>query len=82
MNKYINDTSNSNIINNDKYQLKNVIIHSGSSILGYYFSLVRDNKSEIWYECNDSKINNIDKNNFIKYTFEDEDDYSSEYVIL
>ena len=82
MSKYINDNSNSNIINKDKYQLKSVIIHSGISILGHYFSLIRDNKSDNWYECNDSKIEIIDKNKFIKYTFGEENDYSSADILF
>ena len=82
MSKYINDNSNSNIIIKDKYQLKSVIIHSGISILEHYFSLIRDNNSDNWYECNNSKIEIIDKNKFITYTFGEENNFISAYMLF
>ena len=41
-----------------------------------------DNKPENWFECNESKIDAIDKNIFIKNTFGDENNNVSRYMLF
>ena len=41
-------------INNDNYDLRAIVVHSGTPQGGHYFSLVKKNNQ--WYQCNDSRI--------------------------
>ena len=41
---------------NNIYNLISVIIHIGSIEEGHYYLLIKDRKTEIWYEFNDIEI--------------------------
>ena len=54
MNKYmISDNANKqNII----YKLKAIIIHTGESDVGHYYSFIKDNIDNCWYKFNDEHV--------------------------
>jgi len=41
---------------NTKYRLKGVVIHTGTSAGGHYYSLIRDSRSQKWYKFNDQSV--------------------------
>ena len=54
MNKYMipNNASKQNII----YKLKAIIIHTGESDVGHYYSFIKDNVDNCWYKFNDEHV--------------------------
>jgi ubiquitin C-terminal hydrolase len=48
-------------INNNNYELRAIVIHSGTPNGGHYYSII--NKNNKWYQCNDSHISDdvVDK---------------------
>ena len=56
---YLNDTNN---LNNDiiiEYNLKEIVIHEGIADIGYYYILIKDNKSENWIKLNKNLLNHM-----------------------
>jgi ubiquitin C-terminal hydrolase len=39
-----------------KYRLKGVVIHTGTSVGGHYYSLIRNNNAEGWLKFNDQNV--------------------------
>ena len=59
--KYTVDKDNEKIpLEYYDYELKGALIHSGQHQFGHYYSLVYDKKDKIFYEFNDTVINNVD----------------------
>ena len=57
---FLNDANN---LNNDiiiEYNLKEIVIHEGITDIGYYYSLIKDNKSENWIKLNNKFIESYD----------------------
>ena len=54
MNKYViqNNSNKQKII----YNLKAIIIHTGESEVGHYFSFTKDNVDNYWYKFNDENV--------------------------
>lgn len=46
-----------------------MIIHLGIADAGHYYSLVKDRKSETWYEFNDTNVKPFDINTLHKEAF-------------
>ena len=64
MNKYTEDFINNNENKFDnKYKLKSIIIHDGDCENGHFYSFILDEKSNDWYEFNDTKIQKFNINN-------------------
>ena len=64
MNKYTeNYLENTGIIEDNIYKLKSIIIHNGNCETGHYYAFILDDKSNEWYEFNDTKVQkfNIEK---------------------
>ena len=60
---YLNNKDNYNSNNNNKYKLKSFVVHSGSCELGHYYSFIFDNKSNQWYQFNDSNVSKFNIEN-------------------
>ena len=58
MNKYVQENTNNNL-----YNLKGIIIHSGSCESGHYYCYIYDNETKDWNEFNDTKVNKFDIKN-------------------
>ena len=57
MNKYTEKFINNNENTEDNtYKLKSIIIHQGTCEAGHYYSFILDEKSNEWYEFNDTKV--------------------------
>ena len=57
---FLNDTNN---LNNDiiiEYNLKEIVINEGIADIGYYYILIKDNKSENWIQLNSKFIKSYD----------------------
>ena len=68
--KYTDDyKKNKNCDNNEKYKLKSIVIHKGSSEGGHYYAIIKENKSGLWYEFNDTKISRFDIRRLEEETF-------------
>ncbi len=39
-----------------RYRLKGVVVHTGTSEGGHYYSLIRDNRKEKWLKFNDQNV--------------------------
>jgi ubiquitin C-terminal hydrolase len=48
---------------NIKYTLGGIIIHLGFADAGHYYSLIKDRKTNKWFEFNDSDVQEFDINN-------------------
>ena len=62
MDKYVQRDNESNNYNN-LYKLKGIVIHSGNTESGHYYCYILDNKTNTWYEFNDTKISKFDIGN-------------------
>ena len=65
-NKDNNDNKDSNDKANkqdNKYNLKSIVIHQGYSEGGHYYAFIKDNLSQEWYQFNDTRVNkfNLDE---------------------
>ena len=59
--KYTDDyKKNKNCNCNKKYKLKSIVIHIGSSEGGHYYAFIKEDKSGLWYEFNDTHISRFD----------------------
>ena len=65
---YLNNNRNIKKVNNN-YKLKSIVVHSGDSNKGHYYSFIYDNNSNEWYEFNDISVEKFDINNLKKETF-------------
>ena len=63
MNKYTENFINNNKNEDNKYRLKSIIVHTGNCESGHYYTFILDDKSNEWYEFNDTKVQkfNIEK---------------------
>lgn len=50
-------------LNKNKYELRGLIKHMGTTSGGHYISCVK--KSKTWYLCNDSSVSKVDINNYL-----------------
>ena len=55
--------------NNNLYKLKGVVVHSGNSEGGHYYSFIYDNDSKEWFEFNDITVKKFNIENFKKEMF-------------
>ena len=55
--------------NNNLYKLKGVVVHSGNSEGGHYYSFIYDNDSKEWFEFNDITVKKFNIQNFKKEIF-------------
>ena len=63
MNKYTDEyINNKNDKQNNKYNLKAVVVHQGFSEGGHYYAFIKDNLSQEWYQFNDTRVNKFDIN--------------------
>ena len=75
MNKYTSDfIDNKNTSINNKYALKSVVVHMGSSEGGHYYAFIKDKKSGNWYQFNDTLVTEFNINNLAKETFGGKDE--------
>ena len=60
-----------------KYELSGVIIHSGGSEGGHYYSIINDQESGKWFEFDDTKVSEFNINNLKNDCFgsEERDNY-------
>ena len=57
MNKYTQNYLENTGNNEDNiYKLKSIIVHNGNCETGHYYSFILDDKSNEWYEFNDTKV--------------------------
>ena len=56
MNKYTDRYINNGSNEDNTYKLKSIIIHTGNCDSGHYYAFILDEKSNEWYEFNDTKI--------------------------
>lgn len=59
---------------NLRYCLKGVIIHQGTAEEGHYFAIVKHDKSNDWYVCNDQSIDYFEISELPKWAFGLSDD--------
>ena len=59
MNKYTEKYLSQNISEDNMYKLKSIIIHTGTCESGHYYSYILDEKSNDWYEFNDTRVQKI-----------------------
>lgn len=52
-----------------KYRLKGVVIHTGTSEGGHYYSLIRDNNSDGWLKFNDQNVVPFDEKEIAREGF-------------
>ena len=64
MNKYTEEYIKNKKDEDNKYKLKSIIIHSGNCDAGHYYAYILDEKSNEWYEFNDTKVEKININYF------------------
>ena len=70
MNKYTSDfIDNKNTSQNNKYALKSVVVHMGSSEGGHYYAFIKDKKSKTWYQFNDTSVTEFNIKNLAKEAF-------------
>ena len=70
MNKYTSDyIDNANTQQNNKYTLKSVVVHMGSSEGGHYYAYIKDNKSKVWYQFNDTSVTKFNISDLADETF-------------
>jgi hypothetical protein len=62
MNKYTANYIKYQKEEDNKYKLKSIIIHSGNCDAGHYYAYILDEKSNEWYEFNDTKVEKININ--------------------
>ena len=62
MNKYTEDYIKNKKDEDNKYKLKSIIIHSGNCDAGHYYAYILDEKSNEWYEFNDTKVEKFNIN--------------------
>lgn len=43
-----------------QYRLKGVVIHTGTSEGGHYYSLIKDNRKDRWLKFNDQNVMEFD----------------------
>ena len=56
MNKYTEDFINNNKNEDNQYKLKSIVVHTGTCESGHYYSFILDEKSNEWYEFNDTRV--------------------------
>ena len=66
-----NNSLNKNENNLNKYKLKAIAIHNGTSDVGHYYTYIKIdiNNNNSWYEFNDSKVKKFDIKNLSKEAF-------------
>ena len=70
MNKYTSDfIDNKDDKQNNKYTLKSVVVHMGSSEGGHYYAFIKDNKTKTWYQFNDTSVTLFDIHELASETF-------------
>ena len=55
--------------NNNMYKLKGVVVHSGNSEGGHYYSFIYDDDSKNWFEFNDISVRNFNIDNLKQEAF-------------
>jgi hypothetical protein len=81
MNKYTSDfIYKKNTQQNNKYKLKSVVVHMGHSEGGHYYSYIQDNKSNNWYQFNDTSVTKFDIKDLSKETFGGKEDDGSDKI--
>ena len=79
MNKYTDEyINNKNDKQNNKYNLKAVVVHQGFSEGGHYYAFIKDNLSQEWYQFNDTRVNTFDINELKDETFGGKDKNQNE----
>ena len=64
MNKYTENYLENTGINEDNiYKLKSIIVHNGNCETGHYYAFILDDKSNEWYEFNDTKVQKFNMEN-------------------
>ena len=81
MNKYTSEfIYKKNTQQNNKYKLKSIVVHMGHSEGGHYYSFILDNKSNNWYQFNDTSVTKFDINDLNKETFGGKEDDGSDKI--
>ncbi|ETO31459.1 hypothetical protein RFI_05660 [Reticulomyxa filosa] len=57
---YFNHDSPEALTSSSWYDLKGVIIHSGDTNKGHYYTLINDDKTKQWYKFDDTKVSPFD----------------------
>ena len=63
MSKYIQNKDN------NKYRLKSVVVHIGHSEGGHYYAYIKDEKTNIWHQFNDTSVTKFDIRDLKRETF-------------
>ena len=63
MSKYIQNKEN------NKYKLKSVVVHMGHSEGGHYYAYIKEEKSQSWYQFNDTSVTKFDIMNLKEETY-------------
>ena len=56
MNKYTDDFIRNGKNDDNRYKLKSIIVHTGNCDSGHYYAFILDEKTNEWYEFNDTKV--------------------------
>ena len=72
MSKYIKNDDN------NKYLLKSVVVHMGHSEGGHYYAFIKEDKSKIWYQFNDTFVDRFNIDDLKKETFGGKEDNGEE----
>ena len=63
-----------------EFELKGVIVHSGTADSGHYISLIRDSTTQNWYEFNDTLVRPFDFNELANEAFGIDDKRSNNLI--
>ena len=72
MSKYIQNNDN------NKYRLKSVVVHMGHSEGGHYYAYIKDEKSNVWHQFNDTSVTKFDIGDLKREAFGGKDEETGE----
>ena len=69
MNQYTEDFIKNKKNEDNRYRLKSIIVHTGNCESGHYYAFILDEKSNEWYEFNDTKVQKFNIENIYEEAY-------------